>query len=160
MICLQMGKTNMAKTPPGDFKVTTPENPLQNRRLQVKESQYLIPTYSWTLTPIPNWTYSIVTISPFNARLLVCDLSIVWIPGRDLMTNLRRMLAAKFFNSSRRWRSWSCLVIKLYGVQTQQLLQELGRTRFSITLFFTLVELCYCVTCLPFSVFKIILIYV
>ena len=28
MICLQMGKTNMAKTPPGDFKVTTPENPL------------------------------------------------------------------------------------------------------------------------------------
>ena len=40
-----------------------------NKRLQVKESQYLIPTYSWTLTPIPNWTCSIVTISPFNARL-------------------------------------------------------------------------------------------
>ena len=40
-----------------------------NKRLQVKKSQYLIPTYSWTLTPIPNWTYSIVTISPFDARL-------------------------------------------------------------------------------------------
>ena len=24
-----------------------------NKQLQVKESQYLIPTYSWTLTPIP-----------------------------------------------------------------------------------------------------------
>ena len=36
----------------------------QNKQLQVKESQYLIPTYSWTLTPIPNWTCSIVTISP------------------------------------------------------------------------------------------------
>ena len=37
--------------------------------LQVKKSQYLIPTYSWTLTPIPNWTCSVVTISPFNAWL-------------------------------------------------------------------------------------------
>ena len=38
----------------------------QNKPLQVKESQYLIPTYSWTLTPIPNWTYSVVTISTFQ----------------------------------------------------------------------------------------------
>ena len=37
-----------------------------NKQLQVKESQYLIPTYSWTLTPIPNWTCSVVTISPFQ----------------------------------------------------------------------------------------------
>ena len=28
VICLQMGKTKTAKTPRGDFKVTTPENPL------------------------------------------------------------------------------------------------------------------------------------
>ena len=40
-----------------------------NKRLQVKESQYLIPTYSWTFTLIPNWTCSIVTISPFDAQL-------------------------------------------------------------------------------------------
>ena len=38
----------------------------QNKWLQVKESQYLIPTYSWTFTPIPNWTCSVVTISPFQ----------------------------------------------------------------------------------------------
>ena len=37
-----------------------------NKRLQVKESQYLIPTYSWTLTLIPNWTCSVVTISHFQ----------------------------------------------------------------------------------------------
>ena len=36
---------------------------------QVKESQYFIPTYNWTLTPIPNWTCSVVTISPFDAQL-------------------------------------------------------------------------------------------
>ena len=40
-----------------------------NKRLQVNESQYLIPIYNWTLTPIPNWICSIVTISLFDARL-------------------------------------------------------------------------------------------
>ena len=43
-----------------------------NKRLQVKESQYLIPTYSWTLILILNWTYSVVTTSPFDARLTNC----------------------------------------------------------------------------------------
>ena len=69
----------------------------QNKRLQVKESQYLILTYSWTLTPILNWTYSVMTISSFNARLPVSDYPIARISVRDLITNLRRMLAAKFF---------------------------------------------------------------
>ena len=32
MICLQMGKTYTAKTPPGDFKVTTPKNPLLSKQ--------------------------------------------------------------------------------------------------------------------------------
>ena len=37
-----------------------------NKQLQVKESQYLIPTYSWTLTPIHNWTCSVVIIYHFQ----------------------------------------------------------------------------------------------
>ena len=37
-----------------------------NKQLQVNEFQYLIPTYSWTLTPIPNWTCSVVAISHFQ----------------------------------------------------------------------------------------------
>ena len=40
-----------------------------NKRLQVKEFQYLIPIYSWTLTSISNWTCFVVTISPFDAWL-------------------------------------------------------------------------------------------
>ena len=32
VIYLQMGKTNMAKTSPGDFKVTTPENLLLSKQ--------------------------------------------------------------------------------------------------------------------------------
>ena len=37
-----------------------------NKWLRVKESQYLIPTYSWTLTLIHNWTCNVVTISHFQ----------------------------------------------------------------------------------------------
>ena len=40
------------------------------------------------------------------------------------ITNLKRLLTAKFFSSSKRWRSRRCLVTKLYGANTQQLLQE------------------------------------
>ena len=75
-----------------------------NKQLQVKESQYLIPTYSWTLTPIPNWTCFAVTISHFNAWLLVLTNQFdVQIPVRGLLTNLRKMLAAKFFSSIGYW---------------------------------------------------------
>ena len=96
-----------------------------NKRLQVKESQYLISTYNWTLIPIPNWTCSVVTISHFQ-----CTAPNTWLTNRCtdsstwLTINLRRMLVAKFFSSSTRWRSQSSLVTKPYGVQTQQLLQE------------------------------------
>ena len=97
VICLQMGKTYTAKTPPGDFKVTTPETSLlsYNKRLQVKESQYLIPTYSWTLTPIPNWTCSVVTISPFDAWLPSTWLTIAWIPVRNFNHQLEKVISCK-----------------------------------------------------------------
>ena len=85
-----------------------------HKRLQIKESQYLIPTYSWIFNPISNWTCSVVTISYFQYTA----------PNTWLTTNLRRMLVAKFFSSSTRWRSRSFLVTRPYGVQMQQLLEE------------------------------------
>ena len=73
MICLRMRKTYTVKTLLGDFKVITLENPLLSKQVQqlipiglVKELQYLIPTYSWTLTLITNWTYFVVTNSYFQ----------------------------------------------------------------------------------------------
>ena len=33
MICLRMEKTKAEKTPPNDFKVTTPENPLLSKQV-------------------------------------------------------------------------------------------------------------------------------
>ena len=115
MICLRIGKTTKAKTSPGDFKVTTPNNPLLSQQA-ITSKEILVPytNLQWTFTPIPNWTCSIVTISYFQYTA----------PNTWLTTNLRRMLVAKFFSSSTRWRSRSFLVTRPYGVQMQQLLEE------------------------------------
>ena len=60
-----------------------------NKQLQVKESQYLIPTYSWTLTPIHNWTCSVVTISHFQ-----CTAPSTWLTNQcaDSSTRLNHQL--------------------------------------------------------------------
>ena len=63
-----------------------------NKWLQVKECQYLILTYSWTFTPIPNWTCFVVTIFPFQ-----CMAPNTWLtnqctnPSMWLTTNLRKI---------------------------------------------------------------------
>ena len=132
----------------------------QNKRLQVKESQYLLPTYNWTLTPILNWTYSVVTISPFqytapSTWLTNCaDLSM------RLDHQLEKDVSCKVLLFITRWRSWSWLVTKPYGIQTQRLLQELRQTRFPITLFFTLMKFALVQLMSPFTTLKIILVHV
>ena len=82
-----------------------------------------LPTYSWTLTPIPNRTFSIVTVPLSDARLPSTWLTNCANPSTRLQnTNLKRLLAVKFFISSTRWRSGRCLITKPYGANTQQLL--------------------------------------
>ena len=96
-----------------------------NKRLQVKESQYLIPTYIWILTPIPNWTCSVVTIFPFQ-----CTAPNMWLinrcvdPSMRLNHQLEKDVSCKVLQFITRWRSRSTLVTKPYSVQIQQLLQE------------------------------------
>ena len=110
----------------------------QNKRLQVKKSQYLIPTYSWTLTPIPNWTCSVVTISHFQ-----CTAPSTWLinrcadPSMQLNHQLKKNIGCKILQFITRWKSRSSLVTKPHGVQTQQLLQEkdeLGQILFPVTI--------------------------
>ena len=58
MICLQMGKNLMAKTPPGDFLVITPETPLLSQQaVTSKESQ--VP-YQSTVEPLPQYPIGLV----------------------------------------------------------------------------------------------------
>ena len=103
VICLRMRKTNTAKTPPGDFKVTTPEIPLLSHQA-VTSKGILVPYTNLQLNPYPNTQLDLFcsdnlsfsmhgfqyVTNQFNAWILVCG----------LLTNLRKMLAAKFFSSS------------------------------------------------------------
>ena len=58
------------KTSPSDFQVTTPETSLLSQQtVTSKGIPSTLPTYSWTLAPIPNRTCSVVTVSLFDARL-------------------------------------------------------------------------------------------
>ena len=53
VICLRMGKTYMVKTPPGDFKVTIPENPLLSKQA-VTSKGIPVPYTNLQLNPYPN----------------------------------------------------------------------------------------------------------
>ena len=53
MICLRLGKTNKAKTPLSDFKVTTPEIPLLSQQA-VTSKEILVPYINLQLNPYLN----------------------------------------------------------------------------------------------------------
>ena len=53
VICLQMEKTYTAKTPLGDFKVTTPENPLLSKQT-VTSKGITVPYTNLQLNPYLN----------------------------------------------------------------------------------------------------------
>ena len=53
VICLQMGKTYVAKTPPGDFQVTTPEIPLLSQQA-VTSKGIPVPYTNLQLNPYSN----------------------------------------------------------------------------------------------------------
>ena len=84
------------KTPPGDFHVTTPNISLINNQIvtSIKNlttilAYHKILTYSWTFTPIPNWTWS------FRDFFLYSRISVhVRLPN-----NWCLLLDAKFFTS-------------------------------------------------------------
>ena len=71
VICLRMGKTYTAKTPLGDFKVTTPENPLLSKQA-VTSKGILVPYTNLQLNPYPNTQLDLFSSDnlPFDAWLL------------------------------------------------------------------------------------------
>ena len=95
-------KNYTAKTPSGDFKVTTLENSLLSQKAVISK-RISVPYTNLQLNPYPNTQLDLFCsdnlsfsmhssqymTNQFDARILV----------RGLFTNLRKMLAAKFFNS-------------------------------------------------------------
>ena len=74
MICLRMGKTYLAKIPPGNFKVTTLENPLLSQQT-VTNKGISIPYTNLQLNPYSNTQLDSFYSDNFffNARLVVHD---------------------------------------------------------------------------------------
>ena len=98
MIYLRMGENLTAKTLPDDFQVTTPKTLLLSQQaVTSKEISSTLPTYSWTLTPIPNWTCSIVTIPLSDARLLSMWLTNCADPSTWLQSPTRKVVGCKVF---------------------------------------------------------------
>ena len=99
VICLRMGKNLTKKTPPGDFQVTTPETPLLSQQaVTSKGIPSTLPTYSWTVTPIPNWTCSVVTIPLSDARLPSMWLTVAWIPIHNFKTPTEKIVSCKILH--------------------------------------------------------------
>ena len=125
------GENLTAKTSLGDFQVTTTKTPLLSQQaITSKGIPSTLPTYSWTLTPIPNWTYSIETVPLFDAQLPSIWLTSCTDPNTRLQSSTKKVVGCKFFNLSTWWRLRRWLVTKPKGTHTQQLLHkndELGQ---------------------------------
>ena len=90
------GENLMAKTPPGDFQFTIPETPLLSQQaVTSKGIPSTLPTYSWILTPIPNWTYSVVTVPLFDARLPSTWLTNCADPSMRLQSPTKKVVGCK-----------------------------------------------------------------
>ena len=126
VICLRMRKTSKAKTLLGDFKVTTPENPLLSQQA-ITSKGISIPYTNLQLNHYPNIQLDLFCSDNLSFQ---CTAPNTWLTNwctdlsTWLTTNLRRMLTAKFFSSSIQWRSRNSIVTKPYDVQTQQFLEE------------------------------------
>ena len=156
--------TNMAKTPPGDFKFTTLEIPLLSQQA-VTGKGIPVPYTNLQLNPYLNTQLDLFSSDNF---FFWCTASSTWLtncvdPSTRLQSPTREDCWLQSSSVHPWWRSRRCLVIKPYGAQTQQLLQkndELGQILSSVTICLnklcsTLVQLVNSLTTL-----KIILLYV
>ena len=91
-----MGKNLTAKTPPGNFQVTIPKTPLLSQQIVTSKGiPSTLPTYSWTLTPISNWTCSIVTVPLFDAQLTSTWLTNCVDPSTRLQSPTKKVIDCK-----------------------------------------------------------------
>ena len=112
MICWQTGKTfRKAKTPPGEFKVTTLKNSLINnqavtsiRNLTTTLTYPKIPTYNQTFAPIPNWTWSCSRLLSFGAQIF--NLWLTTLYGSQYVTNSSNLNGCCWLQSSSLYQWW------------------------------------------------------
>ena len=92
-----MGKNLTAKTLSGDFQVTTPETPLLSQQVVTSKGiSSTLPTHSWTLTPISNWTCSVVVVPLSDARLPSMWLTNYVDPSMRLQSPTKKIVVLQF----------------------------------------------------------------
>ena len=90
------GENLTAKIPPGDFQVTTSETPLLSQQVVTSKGiPSTLPTYSWTLTAIPNWTCSVVTDPLSDAQLPSTWLTNSVDPSTQLQSPTKKIVGCK-----------------------------------------------------------------
>ena len=97
-----MGKTYIAKIPPDDFKVTTPENPLLSKQA-VTSKGISVPYTNLQLNSYPNTQLDLFCSDNLSFSMHSSQYMTNQLRGSQyttLITNWRRILAAKFFSSS------------------------------------------------------------
>ena len=111
MICLWMGKTYTAKTPSGDFKVTTPENPLLSKQA-ITNKGIPVPYTNLQLNPYPNTQLDLFCSDNLSFQ---CTASSTWLTNCvNPSTRLDHQLE----------KDVGCKVLQL--IQTMKILKLLG----------------------------------
>ena len=111
VICWWMGKTSRkGKTPPGEFNVTTPKNPLINNQavtsimnLTTTLDYLKIPIYSWSFASIPNWTWSCSVLFCFAQ---ISNLWLTPLHGSQYVTNSNNLINCCWLQSSSLYKQW------------------------------------------------------
>ena len=143
MICLRMGKIYTVKTPPGDFKVTTSENPLLSKQA-ITNKGITVPYTNLQLNPYPNTQLDLFSS---DNLFFQCTAPSMWLtncadPSMRLDHQLEKDVGCKVLLFITRWRSWSCLVTKLYGVQNTVASSRERRTKANSISGHTLLHTC------------------
>ena len=125
VICLWIGKTNTAKTPPSDFKVTPLENPLLSKQAFTSKG-ISVPYTNLQLNLYPNTQLNLFCSDNLS---FWCTASSTWLtncvdPSTWLQSPTRKGCWLQSSSVHPQWRPRRCLVIKTYGPQTQQLLHK------------------------------------
>ena len=90
------GEKPNGKNPIGWFLGHTPETSLLSQQAIIsKRIPSTLPTYSWILTPIPNWICSVVTVPLFDARLPSTWLTSCLDPSTRLQTPTKKIVDYK-----------------------------------------------------------------
>ena len=127
VICFWMGETYTAKTPPNDFKVTILENPLLSKQA-VTSKGISVPYINLQLNHYPSTQLDLFYSDNLSFQ---CTAPSSWLtnytdPSTWLDHQLEKDVGCKVLQFITRWRSWSCLVTKPYGVQN---IAAFSRTR-------------------------------